>query len=37
MHKPEKATEGQVLLGDRNNYIPLTEPMVKETFQVFKK
>lgn len=37
MHKPEKATERQVLLDDRNNYIPFTEPMVKETFQVVKK
>ena len=37
MHKQEKAKEGQVLLDDRNNYTPLEEPMVEETFQKVKQ
>ena len=37
MHKQEKAKEGQVLLDDRNNYTPLEEPMVEETFRKVKQ
>ena len=31
MNKPDKIREGQTQIDDKNNYSPLTEPMVKET------
>ena len=31
MNKTDKIREGQTQIDDKNNYSPLTEPMVKET------
>ena len=33
MNKQDKIQEGLIQLDDRNNYVPLEEPMVKDTFQ----
>ena len=33
MNKQDKIQEGFILLDDRNNYVPLETPMVKDMFQ----
>lgn len=33
MNKQDKIQEGLTLLDDRNNYVALETPMVKDTFQ----
>ena len=33
MNKQDKIQEGPTLLDDRNNYVALETPMVKDTFQ----
>ena len=31
MNKTDKIREGQIQIGDKHNYRPLSQPMVKET------
>ena len=37
MNKTDKIREGQIQIGDKHNYRPLSQPMVKETLMTWQE